>query len=80
MRFNQDGAIPLNDKPLKLEDQLKYLGSNISSTESNISVRKVWIGIDRLSNIGKSNLSDRLKRILLSFNRISTTVWFHQFD
>ena len=28
----QDRAISLNSKPLKLEDQFTYLGSNISST------------------------------------------------
>ena len=40
-----------------------YLGSNISSTESlvNIRIGKEWTAIDRLSNIQKSNHSDKTK-------------------
>ena len=39
MCFNQDGAIPSsNGKLLKLADQFTYLGSNISSTESDIDI------------------------------------------
>ena len=38
MPFKQDRAIfTLNDKPLKLENQLTYIGSNILSTEKNDS-------------------------------------------
>ena len=48
----QKGAIfTLNGKPLKLVDELMYLGSNISSTESdvNIHLAKACNVIDRLS-------------------------------
>ena len=39
MCFKQDEAIAtLNPKPKKLIDQFKYLGSNISSTESNVNI------------------------------------------
>ena len=39
MYFKQEGALStLSGKPLKLVDQLTYLGSNISSTESNINI------------------------------------------
>ena len=38
MLFNQDGAILLNGKPLKLVDQFIYLGSNILSTENNVNI------------------------------------------
>ena len=52
IRFNQDGAISssLNGKILKLVAQFIYLGSNISSTESdnNIRMGKAWPAIDRL--------------------------------
>ena len=63
MCFNKDSVISLNDKPLKLVDQFIYLGSNISSTESNVNVciDKGWTGINRLPTIGKSNLSDKIK-------------------
>ena len=37
MWFKQDTAITLNDKLLKQVDQFIYLGSNISSTESDIN-------------------------------------------
>ncbi len=62
--FKQDDAIStLNDKPLKLVDHFTYLGSNISSTESdaNIHVGLTWTAIDRLSIIRKSNPSDKIK-------------------
>ena len=39
MYFNQEGVISsLNDKSLKLVDQLIYLSSNISSTESDVNI------------------------------------------
>ena len=43
--------------------QLIYLGSNISSTESdvNICTGKTWTTIERLSTIRKFTLSDRIK-------------------
>ena len=62
--FNQDGAISsLNGMSLKLVDHFIYLGSNISSTESNVNIRveKAWIAIDKLSIISKSDLTDKIK-------------------
>ena len=42
MCFKQDGVIStLNEKPLKINDQFTYFGSNISSTESSVNIRKV---------------------------------------
>ena len=39
--INHDGAINLlNGKTLKLLDLFIYLGSNISSTESNVIIRR----------------------------------------
>ena len=39
MCFKQEGIIStLNGKPMKLVDYFTYLGSNISSTESNINI------------------------------------------
>ena len=39
MYFKQDGDIStLNGKPLKLVDQFTYLGSNITSTESDVNI------------------------------------------
>ena len=40
MYFNQNGAISsFNGKPLKLVDHFMYRGSNILSTESDVSIR-----------------------------------------
>ena len=37
--FNQEGVISaLNGKPLKLVDKFTYLGSSISSTESDVNI------------------------------------------
>ena len=47
MCFKWDGPIFTNEKPLKL-DHFTYLGSNISSTESNVNIGKAWIAIDWL--------------------------------
>ena len=50
MRYNQDCAIfSLNDKPLKFVNQFEYLGSSISSTESDVKkyIGKAWV-INRL--------------------------------
>ena len=51
-------------KPLKLVDQFSYLGSNISFTESDVSIYlvKAWDAIDRLSIIWKTDLSNKIKQ------------------
>ena len=59
---NQDGSTcSLNGKPLKLVDQIIYLGSSISTSEShgNICIGKVWVAIDRKSTIW--NLISQIK-------------------
>ena len=63
--FTHEGPIStVSGKPLILVDQFTYLGSNISSTESNINIHlaKAWIAIDRLSIISKSDVFDKIKR------------------
>ena len=60
MCFKQDGGISsLNDKPLKLVDQFIDLGSNISPTKDDFSIRKEWPAIVWLS-IWKSRNSSKL--------------------
>ena len=64
MCFNQKGNIStLDGTSLKLVDKFTYLGSSVSSTEKDIDTRltKAWTGIDRLSIIWKSNLTDKMK-------------------
>ena len=59
-RFIQEEVIfTFRGKPLKLEDQFTYSGYNILSSECDVNIRigKVWIAIDRLSIIWKSDLS-----------------------
>ena len=65
MPFNQDSAISsVNGKPLRLVDQLIYLGSNISPTENDVNIwlGKAWTAIDKLLTIRKSDLSDKTKQ------------------
>ena len=60
----------------KLVDQFTYLGSNISSAESNVNIRmrRVWTIIERLIyQIKKTG-------ILPSYNCINAIVWLHQLD
>ena len=52
--FVQDRAIStLDNKPMKLVDHFTYLGSSISSTESDVNKRieKLWTAIDKLTTI-----------------------------
>ena len=63
--FSQTGDIStLNGSPLKLVDMFTYLGSSVSSTETDINPRlaKAWAAIDRLPVIWKSDLDDKNKR------------------
>ena len=67
--FNQRGDIStLKGSSLKSVDKFSYLGSCVSSTETDISTRlaKEWTAIDRLSVIWKSKLTDKIRR---SFSR-----------
>ena len=65
MCFNQTGDIStLNGSSLKLVDKFTYLGSSVSSTETDIDTRltKAWTAINSLSVIWKSDLTDKMKR------------------
>ena len=65
MCYNQTGHIStLEGIPLKLVDKFTYLGSSVESTEKDIETRlaKALTAINRLSNIWKSNLTDKMKR------------------
>ena len=65
MCFNQTGNIStLNGNTLKLVDKFTYLGSSVSSTETDINTRraKAWTSINRLSVIWKSDLTNKMKR------------------
>ena len=83
MCFNQRGDIStLNGSSLKLVDKFIYLGSSVSSTETDIHtwLAKAWTAIDRLSVIWKSNLIDRTKRsffqaVVVSILLYGCTTW-----
>ena len=65
MCFNQTGDIStLNSSSLKLVDKFTYLGSSVSSTETDIDKRltKARTAINRPSVIWKSDLTDKMKR------------------
>ena len=65
MCLNQTGDIStLNGCSLKLVDKFTYLGSSVSSTETNINMwlAKAWTTIDRLSVIWNSDLTNKIKR------------------
>ena len=64
MCFNQRGDIStLNGSSLKLVDKFTYLGSSVSSTETDINMQlaKAWTALNRLSVIWKSDLTDEIK-------------------
>ena len=65
MCFDQKRDIFIfNGGPLKLRNKFTNLGSNFSTTVSDISMRlaKALIAIERLSMIWKSDLPDIIKR------------------
>ena len=65
MCFNQTGDIStLKGSSLKLVDKFTYLGSNVSSTKTDIDtrLRKAWAAINRQSVVWKSDLTDKMKR------------------
>ena len=83
MCFNQTGDIStLNSSFLKLIDKFTYLGSSVSSTETDIDTRltKAWTAINRLSVIWKSDLTDKMKQFLPSSDRFDTVIWMHYMD
>ena len=64
MCFNQRGEIcTLNDRSLKFVDKFTYLGSSVSSTDSDINTRlaKERTARDSLLVIWKSDLADKIK-------------------
>ena len=64
MCFNQTGDFStLNSSSLKLVDKFTYLGSSVSSTETDINMRlaKAWTAINRLLVIWKSDLTNKIK-------------------
>ena len=83
MCFNQTGAIStLNGSSLKLVDKFTYLGSSVSSTETDIDTRltKAWTAINSLSVIWKSDLTDKIKRsffqaAIVSILLYGCTIW-----
>ena len=65
MCFNQASNIStLNGSSLKLVDKFTYLGSNVSSTETDINTRlaKAWTAFDRLSVIWRCPWCSRYRR------------------
>ena len=65
MCFNQRGDIStLNSSSPKLVDKFPYLGSSVSSTETDINMQlaKSWTAINGLSVIWKTDLTDKIKR------------------
>ena len=65
MCFNQTGDIStLGGSSLKLVDKFTYLGSSVTSTEtdSDSQLTKAWTAIDKLSVIWKSDITDKMER------------------
>ena len=78
MCFNQTGDISTQDgSSLKLVDKFTYLGSSISSTETDINTQlaKAWTAKYRLSVIWKSGLTDRIKRSFLQAAIVSILLY-----
>ena len=75
--LNQTGDIStLNGSSLKLVDKFTYLGSSVSSTETDINtwLAKAWTAINRLLVISKSDLTDKMKRFFPSSSHVNTAI------
>ena len=80
--FKQKGDISiLNGKPHKLVNQFTYIGSNVSSTENDVSIHltKAWNSIYRQSIIWKFNLLNKTE-FLPSSRSVHTTKCIHHMD
>ena len=78
MCFNQRGGIStLKDSPLKLVDMCTYFRNIISSSNNDIDKRlgNWWTGIDSLSVIWKSDLTDKIKRSFFQAAVISIMIY-----
>ena len=76
MCFNQRGEIStLNGSSLKLVNKFTYLGSSVSSTETDTGLAKAWTDNDRLSVIWKSNLTNKIKRSLFQAAFVSILLY-----
>ena len=83
MCFNQTRDIStLIGSSLKLVDKFTYLGSRVSSTETDINTQltKAWTAINRLSVIWKSDLTDTIKHsffqaVVMSILLNGCTTW-----
>ena len=78
MPFNPDGSISsLNGKALKLAVMFIYLGSNISSTESDVKIpiSKALTVIDRLTTIWKFDLFDGTKKKFFPASAVSILLY-----
>ena len=76
--FNQRGDISTqNGSSLKLVDKFTYLGSSVSSTETDINARlvKASKAIDMLSVIWKSDLTDKIKRSFFQAEVVSILLY-----
>ena len=70
----------LNGSSLKLLDKFAYLGSIVSSTETDINRRlaNIWTAIDRLPVIWKSDVTDKMKcSFFSSSGHVNTAIWMH---
>ena len=78
MCFNQIGNIStLKSSALNLVDKFTYLGSSISSTETDINTRlaKAWTANDRISVVRKSDLTDKMKRSFFQASFVSILLY-----
>ena len=78
MCFNQRADMStLNGSSLKLVDKFTYLGSSISSTETDVNTRlaMAWTAINRLSVIWKSDLTDKMKCTFFQAAVVSVLVY-----
>ena len=84
MCFNQrDDISTLNGRSLNLVDKFTYLGSSVSSTETDVNtwLAKARTVVDWLSVIWKSDLTDKIKRSFFpSSGRVDNPVWMRYMD
>ncbi|KAI8516923.1 hypothetical protein Bbelb_055040 [Branchiostoma belcheri] len=76
--FNQHGNIAsLDGNSIKQVEKFTYLGSDISSTENDVSARigKAWAATDKLSVIWKSPLPNELKREFFQATAVSVLLY-----
>ena len=80
--LHQRDISALKGGPLKLVDKFTYLGSSVSSPETDINTRlaKAWTATIGYRSYGSQTRSIKWNAFFPSSGRVDTAIWMHHMD